>query len=142
MNLAKLLVHCGGVFPNPLLNKEAPLAADTLPATIVVLLDDGKFSSETEGFSGRIKYVLDKNYLTCKTIEDTIKAGENGVGIHPISGMYFNIRAKAGDYKAGVDLMTDGGMVKIGGGDDSAVFFAQETITIANDGDLLRVVVK
>lgn len=140
MNLNKLVVHAGGIFPNPTLNNECAANADTLPGTVVVKVN-GKFKVSADGTEASIKYIADKNYLECKGINEAIKQGEQIIGIHPLSGMFFNIRAKAGAYKKGDALAIDSGMIKSGGNADSA-FYAEETITTTTDGELVRVVIK
>lgn len=136
----KLVIHAGGVFPNPLLNREGAASAAFMAGSVVVF-DSGKMSLSVDGTDAAIKYIADRDYLRCKGVDDSYVEGDNVIGIHPISGMFLNVAAAAGDYKKGDALKIASGRVTAGGDADS-IFYAEETITIATAGDLLRVVVK
>lgn len=132
----KLVIHAGGIFPNPLLNREGAAAVSTLPGTIGSFVDD-KFTASVDGTES-ILYVADMDYLLCKNASEAIEAGNVVVGIHPVSGMFLNVRAAAGTYNKGTALKIANGAVATGG---SSIFYAEETATITAGG-LLRVVVK
>lgn len=138
--MTKKVIHAGGVFLNPMLNREGKAAVNFMPGTICVF-DNGAVRPSADDAETAIKYVVNYDYLRCKTVKDTFEAGDWVIGMHPTQGVYFNIPAVAGDYKKGDPLKIANGQVTAGG-DASSQFFAEETITIATTGDLIRVVVK
>lgn len=141
----KHVIHAGGVFPNPLLNREGAAAADTNPGTIGFFDNTSKkFTASVAGNEQAILYVANFDYLRCKTVDDTIKAGEWVVAMHPMQGMFFNVPAAAGTYTKGQPLSVANGRVKAVGADESVRAYVEEdrSTTIATAGDLLRVVIK
>lgn len=138
--MTKKVIHAGGVFLNPMLNREGKAAVNFMPGTICVF-DNGAVRPSADDTETAIKYVVNYDYLRCKTVKDTFEAGDWVIGMHPTQGVYFNIPAVAGNYKKGDALKIANGQVTTGG-DASSQFFAEETITIATTGDLIRVVVK
>lgn len=94
----KHVIHAGGVFPDPLLNREGAAAAATKPGTIGTFVT-GKFTASVDGNEEAILYVADYDYLRCQTVDDAIPVGELVVGIQPMQGMFLNVRAAAGTYK-------------------------------------------
>lgn len=89
----KHVIHAGGIFHNPLLNREGAAAAATKPGTIGTFVA-GKFTASVDGNEQAILYVADYDYLRCMTVDDSIAAGELVVGIHPLEGMFLNVRAR------------------------------------------------
>lgn len=138
----KHVIHAGGVFPNPLLNREGAAAVATKPGIIGTFVA-GKFTASVDGNEKAILYVADFDYLRCQTVDDAIPANELVVGIHPMQGMFLNVRAAAGTYKKGQPLSIADGQVKAVGADESIRAFVEEdTAYTVAAGDLLRVVIK
>lgn len=137
----KHVIHAGGVFPNPLLNREGGAAASTQPGTIGVFTD-GKFTASADGGESAILYVANYDYLRCLTVDDAIPEKELVVGIHPLAGMFLNVRAAAGTYNKGQPLAIANGRVTSGGTADAVLFVEEDKVTTVAAGDLLRVVVK
>lgn len=138
----KHIIHAGGVYPNPLLNREGAAAASTPPGTIGFFAAD-KFTASVAGNEAAILYVANKDYLRCLSVDDAIPAGELVVGIQPLQGMFLNVRAAAGTYTKGQALSVANGRVKVAAGDESVRCYVEEDkpyTTVA--GDLLRVVIK
>ena len=138
--MTKKVIHAGGVFLNPMLNREGKAAVNFMPGTICVF-DNGAVRPSADDTETAIKYVVNYDYLRCKTVKDTFEAGDWVIGMHPTQGAFFNVPAVAGNYKKGDALKIANGQVTTGG-DASSQFFAEEAITIATTGDLIRVVVK
>lgn len=138
----KHVIHAGGVFPNPLLNREGAAAAATKPGTIG-FFDAGKFTASVDGNEEAILYVANYDYLRCLTVDDGIPAGELVVGIQPLQGMFLNVRAAAGTYKKGQPLSIVNGQVKAQADGESIRCFVEEDKAYTTAaGDLLRVVIK
>lgn len=87
----KHVIHAGGVFPNPLLNREGRATA-VKPGT-PGFFDAGVFKVSVDGSETAIIYVADFDYLRCKTVDDTFAVDDLLVGIHPLPGMFLNVRA-------------------------------------------------
>lgn len=87
----KHVIHAGGVFPNPLLNREGRATA-VKPGTLG-FFDAGVFKVSVDGSETAIIYVADFDYLRCKTVDDTFAVDDLLVGIHPLPGMFLNVRA-------------------------------------------------
>ncbi len=103
----------------------------------------GKFTASVDGNEQAILYVADYDYLRCMTVDDSIAAGELVVGIHPLEGMFLNVRAAAGTYKKGQPLTIANGQVKAAGASDNVRAYVEEDVAYtAAAGDLLRVVIK
>jgi len=138
----KHVIHAGGIFPNPLLNREGAAAAATKPGTIGFFAA-GKFTASVDGNEQAILYVADYDYLRCQTVDDAIPVGELVVGIHPLEGMFLNVRAAAGTYKKGDALSIVNGQVKKQAGTEADRAYCDEERSItAAAGDLIRVVIK
>lgn len=138
----KHVIHAGGVFPNPLLNREGAAAAATKPGTIG-FFDAGKFTASADGNEEAILYVANYDCLRCLTVDDSIPAGELVVGIQPMPGMFLNVRAAAGTYKKGQPLSVANGQVKAQADGESVRCFVEEDKAYTTAaGDLLRVVIK
>ncbi|MCL7648091.1 hypothetical protein M8355_22085, partial [Enterobacter hormaechei] len=75
----KHVIHAGGVFPNPLLNREGSAAVATKPG-IIGFFSAGKFTASVAGDEEAILYVADFDYLRCQTVDDSIPANELVVG--------------------------------------------------------------
>jgi ribosomal protein S2 len=60
-----------------------------------------KFTASVDGNEDAILYVANKDYLRCQTVDDAIPANDLVVGIHPMPGMFLNVRAAAGTYTKG-----------------------------------------
>lgn len=138
----KHVIHAGGVFPNPLLNREGAAAAETKPGTIG-FFDAGKFTASVDGDETEILYVADFDYLRCLTVDDSIPVNELVVGIQPMQGMFLNVRAAAGTYKKGQPLSVANGQVKaFATGESIRAHVEEDTAYTVAAGDLLRVVIK
>lgn len=139
----KHVIHAGGVFPNPLLNREGGALTSTLPGTIGYFNASDKFAASVAGAESAIKYVANKDYLRCLSVDDAIAANELVVGIHPLPGMFLNVRAAAGTYTKGQPVAVASGRVTAVVAD--AVVFAyveEDKAVTAVAGDLIRVVFK
>lgn len=150
----KHVIHAGGVFPNPLLNREGGGAADTLPGAIGYY-NAGKFTASAAGAESAILYVANIDYLRCKGVDDSIPAGELIVGIQPLQGMFLNVRAAAGTYTKGQPVAVANGQIKAASpatpangetpavaGDVVFAYVEEDTALTAEAGDLVRVVFK
>ena len=139
----KHIIHAGGVFPNPLLNREGGAAASTLPGTVGFFSTADKFTASVFGAESAIKYVANKDYLRCLSVDDAISANELVVGIHPLPGMFLNVRAAAGTYTKGQPVAVANGQITAVV-DDAAVFayVEEDKAVTAVAGDLIRVVFK
>ncbi|ECD9611587.1 hypothetical protein FNZ18_19805 [Salmonella enterica subsp. salamae] len=140
----KRVIHAGGVFPNPLLNREGAAAAETKPGTIGFFDNTTKkFTASVDGDETAILYVADFDYLRCKTVDDAIQANELTVGIHPLPGMFLNVRAAAGTYSKGQPLSVANGQVKaFATGESIRAYVEEDAAYTAAAGDLIRVVIK
>lgn len=138
--MSKNVIHAGGLFPNPMLNREGAASVELMPGTICVF-EDGKVKQSANGGENAIKYIANMDYLRCKTVKDKFETGDWVVCMHPMAGVFFNVTAVAGSYKKGEPLKIVNGQVATGG-DASSVFYVEESDTINTDGDLLRVLVK
>ncbi|HEJ7888728.1 TPA: hypothetical protein SMI07_000722 [Serratia liquefaciens] len=138
----KHVIHAGGIFHNPLLNREGGAAAATLPGTIGFFSAD-KFTASVDGNEAAIIYVADFDYLRCMTVDDQIPINERVIGIHPTPGIFLNVRAAAGTYTKGQALSIANGRVKAAATGESVRAFVEEDKSFtAAAGDLLRVVIK
>ncbi len=141
-NKTKRVIHAGGIFPNPLLNREGAAAADTKPGTIG-FFDGGEFKASVDGKESAILYVANMDYLRCKGVDDDLKAGDWVVAIQPLQGMFLNVRAAAGTYKKGQPVAISNGQIKAAAeGDSVRAFIEEDTELTAKAGDLVRVVIK
>ncbi|MBC8946956.1 hypothetical protein [Xenorhabdus indica] len=137
----KRVIHAGGLFPNPMLNREGVAAVDTLPGTIGYF-DKGKFKASADGKETAIQYVANIDYLRCQTVDDPIKTGEVVVSMQPLAGMFLNIRAAAGTYRKGQPVAVANGQITAAG-EGAAVFaYIEEDNITAKACDLVRVVFK
>lgn len=138
----KHVIHAGGVFPNPLLNREGGAAAATAPGTIGAFVA-GKFTASTDGAESAILYVANMDYLRCMGVDDTIAANEVIVGIQPLPGMFLNVRAAAGTYVKGQPVAVANGRITAVAADAAVFAYVEEDkSTTAVAGDLIRVVFK
>jgi len=137
----KHVIHAGGVFPNPTLNREGRATA-VKPGTLG-FFDAGVFKVSVDGSEKAIIYAADYDYLRCKTVDDTYAVDDLLVAIHPLPGMFLNVRAAAGTYKKGDALSIVNGQVKKQAGDEADRAYCDEDRAItAAAGDLIRVVIK
>ncbi len=95
----KHVIHAGGVFPNPLLNREGRATA-VKPGTLG-FFDAGVFKVSVDGSETAIIYVADFDYLRCKTVDDTFAVDDLLVGIHPLPRHVPECARSAGTYKKG-----------------------------------------
>lgn len=138
----KHVIHAGGVFPNPLLNREGGAAAATAPGTIG-FFDAAKFTASVAGGESAILYVANMDYLRCLGVDDAIAVNELIVGIQPLPGMFLNVRASAGTYEKGQPVAVANGRITAVA--DAAAVFAyveEDKSVTAVAGDLIRVVFK
>lgn len=141
----KHVIHAGGIFSNPQLNREGAAAAVTKPGTIGFFDNTTKkFTASVAGNEQAILYVANFDYLRCKTVDDAIAAGDWVVGMHPTPGVFFNVPAAAGTYTKGQPLSVANGQVKAVETDESVIAYVEEdqAYTITTAGDLLRIVFK
>ena len=91
----KHVIHAGGIFPNPQLNREGSAAAAFLPGT-VIFFSAAKPTPSVDGAEDAILYVANYDYLRCKTVDDAYAIGDWVVNIQPTPGVFLNVRAAAG----------------------------------------------
>ncbi|SFN90128.1 hypothetical protein [Xenorhabdus japonica] len=137
----KHVIHAGGVFTNPMLNREGAAAADTQPGTIGYF-DKGKFKASVDGKEAAMLYVANIDYLRCQTVDDSIKAGGVVVAMQPMAGMFLNLCAAAGTYKKGQPVTVTNGQIAAAGDGVVAFAYVEEDNITAKAGDLVRVVFK
>ncbi|HEM6735040.1 TPA: hypothetical protein U2L42_001900 [Citrobacter amalonaticus] len=138
----KHVIHAGGVFPNPLLNLEGAAAAATKPGT-VGFFSAAKFTASVDGNEEAILYVADFDYLRCQTVDDSIPVNELVVGIHPLPGLFLNVRAAAGTYTKGQPVAVSNGQITAVVADAAVFAYVEEDKAVtAVAGDLIRVVFK
>ncbi|PHM52486.1 hypothetical protein [Xenorhabdus sp. KK7.4] len=137
----KRVIHAGGLFPNPMLNREGAAAVDTLPGTIGYF-EKGKFHASADGKEAALLYVANIDYLRCQTVDDPIKAGEVVVGMQPMAGMFLNLRATTGTYKKGRAVAVAEGQITTAGEGLTVFAYIEEDTITAKAGDLVRVVFK
>ncbi|OBU09904.1 hypothetical protein [Morganella psychrotolerans] len=143
-NKTKRVIHAGGIFPNPLLNREGAAAADTKPGTIG-FFDGGEFKASVDGKESAILYVANMDYLRCKGVDDDLNAGDWVVAIQPMQGMFLNVRAAAGTYKKGQPVIVANGQITAATAAEGEVAFAyveEDSALTAKAGELVRVVFK
>ncbi|MEM8239866.1 hypothetical protein Q4R49_19390 [Morganella morganii subsp. sibonii] len=143
-NKTKRVIHAGGIFPNPLLNREGAAAADTKPGTIG-FFDGGEFKASVDGKESAILYVANMDYLRCKGVDDDLKAGDWVVAIQPLQGLFLNVRAAAGTYKKGQPVIVVNGQITAATAAEGEVVFAyveEDSAMTAKAGELVRVVFK
>ena len=138
----KHVIHAGGIFPNPLLNREGAAAAVTLPGTIG-FFDAGKFTASVAGAESAILYVANMDYLRCMGVDDAIAVGEHVVAIQPLPGLFLNVRAAAGTYTKGQPVaVANGRITAVANGAAVFAYVEEDRATTAAAGDLIRVVFK
>ncbi|MGE1855008.1 hypothetical protein ACMFGU_12615 [Morganella morganii] len=143
-NKTKRVIHAGGIFPNPLLNREGAAAADTKPGTIG-FFDGGEFKASVDGKESAILYVANMDYLRCKGVDDDLKTGDWVVAIQPLQGLFLNVRAAAGTYKKGQPVIVANGQITAATAAEGEVVFAyveEDSALTAKAGELVRVVFK
>ncbi|MBT0442306.1 hypothetical protein [Morganella morganii] len=143
-NKTKRVIHAGGIFPNPLLNREGAAAADAKPGTIG-FFDGGEFKASVDGKESAILYVANMDYLRCKGVDDDMKAGDWVVAIQPLQGLFLNVRAAAGTYKKGQPVIVANGQITAATAAEGEVVFAyveEDSALTAKAGELVRVVFK
>ncbi|MBC4011738.1 hypothetical protein H8R13_08325 [Morganella morganii] len=144
-NKTKRVIHAGGIFPNPLLNREGAAAADTKPGAIGFFDDAGLFKASVGGKESAILYVANMDYLRCKGVDDDLKAGDWVVAIQPLQGLFLNVRAAAGTYKKGQPVIVANGQITAATAAEGEVVFAyveEDSALTAKAGELVRVVFK
>lgn len=138
----KHVIHAGGVFPNPLLNREGGAAAETQAGTVGAFVA-GKFTASADGAEAAILYVANMDYLRCLGVDDPIPANELVVGIQPLPGMFLNVRAAAGTYVKGQPVAVAAGRITAVVADAAVFAYVEEDKSVtAVAGDLIRVVFK
>ncbi|MFP1868676.1 hypothetical protein [Lonsdalea quercina] len=139
----KHVIHAGGIFPNPLLNREGAAAATTTPGTVGYFAS-GKFTASTKGDDDAVLYVANMDYLRCKNVDEVIPANELVVGIQPLQGMFLNVRAAAGTYTKGMAVtVADGQITPVTSETATPTFgYVEESSITAAAGDLVRIVFK
>lgn len=142
----KRVIHAGGVFPNPQLNREGAAAVDT-KAGVIGFYDEAtaKFTPSVDGKEANILYVSNFDYLRCQTVDDEIKTGDWVVAIQPMQGMFLNVRAAAGTYKKGQAVIVANDQITLATGAEGERVFAyveEDSALTVTDGELVRVVFK
>ncbi|EMF4673483.1 hypothetical protein ACN1OJ_004031 [Providencia stuartii] len=142
----KRVIHAGGVFPNPLLDREGAAVVDT-KAGVIGFYDEAtaKFTPSVDGKEANILYVSNFDYLRCQTVDDEIKTGDWVVAIQPMQGMFLNVRAAAGTYKKGQAVIVANGQITLATGAEGERVFAyveEDSALTVTDGELVRVVFK
>lgn len=137
----KRVIHAGGLFPNPMLNREGAAAVDTQPGTIGYF-DKGKFKASVDGKEAAMLYVANIDYLRCQTVDDPIKAGGVVVSMQPMAGMFLNVRANAGTYSKGQAVAVTNGQIAADKEGTAIFAYIEENSITAKAGDLVRVVFK
>lgn len=142
--VGKHVIHAGGIFANPQLHREGAAAAVTKPGTIGFFDNTTKkFTASVDGTEESILYVANYDYLRCKTVDDSIAAGDWVVAMHPTPGVFFNVPAVAGTYSKGQPLSVVNGQVKAAAdGEPVHAFVEEDRPYTTAAGDLLRVVIK
>ncbi|MFV3198300.1 hypothetical protein, partial [Klebsiella pneumoniae] len=107
----KHVIHAGGIFPNPQLNREGSAAAAFLPGT-VIFFSAAKPTPSVDGAEDAILYVANYDYLRCKTVDDAYAIGDWVVNIQPTPGVFLNVRAAAGTYTKGQPVSVANGQIK------------------------------
>lgn len=141
----KHVIHAGGIFANPQLHREGAAAVAAQPGTVGFFDNTTKkFTASVDGNEDAILYVANYDYLRCKTVDDTIEAGDWVVAMHPTPGVFFNVPAETGTYTKGQPLSIVNGRVKAKEAEESTRAYVEEdrSYTIATAGQLLRVVIK
>lgn len=144
-NKAKRVIHAGGIFPNPMLNREGLCDSDTMPGNIGFFNDKGRFRLSADGKEQAILYVANIDYLRCQTVDDVMKGGVKGyvIAIHPLSGMFLNVRAEAGTYKKGDPVIVVNGQITAAADGDAPFAYIEEDADLTvTAGELVRVVFK
>ncbi|EMJ9776451.1 hypothetical protein RGO69_003277 [Morganella morganii] len=144
-NKTKRVIHAGGIFPNPMLNREGLCDSDTLPGNIGLFNDKGRFTLSVDGKEQSILYVANIDYLRCQTVDDVMKGGIKGyvIAIHPLAGMFLNVRAAAGTYRKGDPVIVANGQITAAAGDDAPFAYIEEdTDLTVTAGELVRIVFK
>ncbi|MDX7999360.1 hypothetical protein FE394_09120 [Xenorhabdus sp. Reich] len=137
----KHVIHAGGVFTNPMLNREGAAAVDTKPGTIGYF-EAGKFKASVDGKEAAILYVANIDYLRCQTVDEPITAGGVVVGIHPMAGIFLNVRAAEGAYKKGQPVTVTNGQIQAAGDGVTVFAYVEEDELTVKAGDLVRIVFK
>ncbi|EKZ9478306.1 Uncharacterised protein [Klebsiella pneumoniae] len=138
----KHVIHAGGIFPNPQLNREGSAAAAFLPGT-VIFFSAAKPTPSVDGAEDAILYVANYDYLRCKTVDDAYAIGDWVVNIQPTPGVFLNVRAAAGTYTKGQPVSVANGRIKALAADETIFAYVEEDKSLtAAAGDLVRVVFK
>lgn len=144
-NKTKRVIHAGGIFPNPMLNREGAAAADTKPGIVGFFDANGLFKAAVDGKEAAILYVANVDYLRCKGVDDDLKLGDWVVAIQPLQGLFLNIRAAAGTYKKGQAVIVANGQITAATAAEGEVVFAyveEDSALTAKAGELVLVVFK
>jgi hypothetical protein len=136
----KHVIHAGGIFPNPQLNREGSAAAAFLPGT-VIFFSAAKPTPSVDGAEDAILYVANYDYLRCKTVDDAYAIGDWVVNIQPTPGVFLNVRAAAGTYTKGSRFLWPMAKLKHWQRNHLCLCRRRQVLT-ATAGDLVRVVFK
>ncbi|ESL89336.1 hypothetical protein L421_01640 [Klebsiella variicola] len=121
----KHVIHAGGIFPNPQLNREGSAAAAFLPGT-VIFFSAAKPTPSVDGTEDAILYVANYDYLRCKTVDDAYAIGDWVVNIQPTPGVFLNVRAAAGTYTKGQPVSVANGQIKALAADETIFAYVEE----------------
>lgn len=95
-----------------------------------------------DGSETAIIYVADFDYLRCKTVDDTFAVDDLLVGIHPLPGMFLNVRSGRHLQKGDALSIVNGQVKKWATGENDRCYCDEERSITAAAGDLIRVVIK
>ncbi|EGQ7677949.1 hypothetical protein MW334_003516 [Vibrio parahaemolyticus] len=113
------------------------MAANTKPATFVVIDDNEQFVAAVE-ITGRM-YLVNPAYHQGLGIRDEVPANDSGAGEYVEDGRELAVLCPAGDYKKDTPITMAAGMAAIGvEGTDSIIGYSQDEVTLTEE-DLIRV---
>ncbi|EJG0961384.1 hypothetical protein C4G95_RS20475 [Vibrio parahaemolyticus] len=114
------------------------MAANTLPATFVVIDDNEQFAAAAE-ITGRM-YLVNPAYHQGLGIRDEVPANDSGVGEYVEDGRELAVLCPAGNYKKDTPItMTASGTAAIGvEGEDTIIGYSQDEASLTS-ADFIRV---
>ncbi|MCQ9087377.1 hypothetical protein [Vibrio alginolyticus] len=114
------------------------MAANTLPATFVVIDDNEQFVAAAE-ITGRM-YLVNPAYHQGLGITDEVPANDSGVGEYVEDGRELAVLCPAGNYKKDTPItMTASGTAAIGvEGEDTIIGYSQDEASLTS-ADFIRV---
>lgn len=110
------------------LRKESPVAAETLPGTVVHLDANGKFAAGP----GNVSYVLDKDHLGQGAIDDAYEADDRATAFYCGPGLILNVLADGEQ-----EIVEDAPLFAGAGGTLTATDPADGTAAIGNAAETI-----